>query len=189
MLKTLLSISLLLALTACASASAKSPSDRPALEVPPPPPRVIEPPPPVEAPADPVGDLPPATPAAPPKPKPQPRESGRETAKPEPKSETPAEAPQPAPTPPVQAPESQLRMPGSADGAEAARQIAEILDRARKLLSAVNFRNLVGERLKAFNEAKEFMKGAEDAVQKQNYIYARSLADKAEKLARELQGR
>ncbi len=188
MIKKLSVFALLLPMAACASASAKSPADRPALEVPPPPPRVIEPAPPIEAPPEPVGDLPAATPTAPAKPRPLPREgAAREPAKPEPKPETPVEPP----APPVQtpAPESQLRMPGTADGAEAARQVGEILDRARKALSTINYKVLSGELQKAYNEAKEFMKGAEDAVQKQNYVFARSLADKAEKLARELQGR
>ena len=189
MLKKLLLLALLAPLAACASASAKSPAERPTLDVPPPPPRVIEPAVPVETQPEPVPDLPAATPTAPPKPRPQPRES-REPAKTEPKPEAPVE---PVPAPPVAQPqtpaESPLRTPGTADGAEAGRQVREILDRARASLGAVNFQTLSEERRKAYNESKDFMKGAEDALKKQNYVFARSLAEKAEKLARELQGR
>ncbi len=188
-MKILLLLALVLPLAACASASAKSPSDRPALEVPSPPPRVIEPAAPIEAQPEPVADLPSATPTAPAKPRPQPREGGtRETVKPEPKPEVPAEPSQGPPVPPTP-PESQLRTPGTADGAEAARQVREILDRARSALGTINYQTLTDERRKAYNESKDFMQGAEDALKKQNYVFARSLADKAEKLARELQGR
>ena len=189
-MKKLLWLALVLPLAACASASAKSPADRPALDVPPPPPRIIEPAAPVEALPEPVPDLPAATPTAPPKPRPQQRDGTRDPAKAEPKQETPAEPPQgpPVPPPPMP-PESQLRTPGTADSAEAARHVKEILDRARGLLGTIRFQTLTDERRKAYNESKEFMQGAEDALKKQNYVFARSLAEKAEKLARELQGR
>jgi hypothetical protein len=192
MIKKALLFALLVAAAGCASASAKTPSDRPTLEVPPPPPRVIEPAAPIEAPPEPVADLPAATPTSPARPRPQSREGGtRESVKTEPKPETTAEPPpQPQPVPPVQTPpESQLRTPGTADGAEAARQVKEILDRTVKSLSSIDYRVLSGERRKAYDEAKEFMRNADDALKKASYVLARSLAEKAEKLTRELQGR
>jgi hypothetical protein len=42
---------------------------------------------------------------------------------------------------------------------------------------------------KAYNEAKLFMQGAEGALKESNFELARELAGKAEKLAKELQGR
>ncbi len=191
MIKKVVLLALLLAAAGCASASAKSPADRPALEVPPPPPRVIEPAAPVEAQPEPVGDLPAVAPAVPARPRPPTREgTAREPVRTEPKPEAPADPPQGPPAPATQtAPESQLRIPGTGDGAEAARQVREIIDRAGKVLSTIDYRVQTDQRRKAYDEAKEFMQGAEDALKKANYVFARSLAEKAEKLARELQGR
>src|SRR5674476_555257 len=87
----------LVPLAGCASAQAKTPVERPNLEVPPPPPRVIEPVTTSEpTPPDPVGELP-ANPATP---RPRPSTPQREPVKREPaKTEPPVEAtPRPRPS-------------------------------------------------------------------------------------------
>jgi hypothetical protein len=57
------------------------------------------------------------------------------------------------------------------------------------MLGGVDYQSLRDERRKAYDQAKEFIQGAETALKEQNFVFARSLAEKAEKLARELQGR
>src|SRR5881227_370335 len=68
---------------ACASAQAKSPADRPTLEVPPVPPRVIESKPIAPPPPEPVEDLPPVAPLPPrARTTPPPRDTARAEPKP-----------------------------------------------------------------------------------------------------------
>ena len=57
------------------------------------------------------------------------------------------------------------------------------------MLSKVDYRRLNGDRQKAYNEAKMFMQESEEALKNTNHIFARSLAEKAERLAKELQSR
>jgi hypothetical protein len=189
MLKKLVLFAVLAGSLACASASAKAPPERPALEVPPPPPRAIEPVV-VSEPEqpEPVADLP-APPPATPRPRPQPKDTARDQGKSEAKPETPSEQPVAPPAVAPAPPQSQLRTPGTADAAEAARQVREVLDRTTRMLNTIDYRVLSSERQKAYNEAKEFMRGAEAAIKESNYVFARSLADKAEKLAKEIQTR
>jgi hypothetical protein len=175
---------------ACVTTRAATPATRPALEVPPVPPRVIEPAPAPPAPTpELVADLPPA-PAPPPRPKPAGRETGpRETAKPEPKPpENPTAETIPAtqPTPPAAVPP--LRTARTADGAQVERQIRDILGRASSLLGRVNYQKLTPERRKAYDQAKQFGEGAELAIKDGKFEYALELAEKAETLAKELQG-
>lgn len=190
-MRRLLLVALLVPLAACASVRAKVPADRPTLDVPPPPPRVIEAAVPPETEPEPVADLPPTPTSPPARPRPS-RE--RETAKPEVKPEGPVETPappQPVPAVPTPPP-SQLRTPGTADpagAAEAARQVNEVLGRANRMLGGVDYQTLKDERRKAYDQAKEFIQGAETALKEQNFVFARAQAEKAEKLARELQGR
>lgn len=179
-----------LATSACSTAQAKGPTTRPALEVPQPPPRVVEAmpaetPPPIE----PVADLPPPpTASSRPRPQPSSRESAsREAAKTEPKPETPPAAQEAAaPTTPVP-PAPQIRTP--ADNSETARQVREILDRANKGLSTVDYRVLTPQRKESYDSAKQFIQLAEEAVRVSNFQYAKFLAEKADTLAKELQGR
>jgi outer membrane biosynthesis protein TonB len=189
-MKRLLLLALMIPAGACASASAKTPADRPALEVPPPPPRVIEPLPSTDiSPPEPVADLPaaPSTTTSRPRQQPSRETTPRESPKPVAQPETPPEtAPAPQPVVPVPAPQSQLRTPGTADGAEAARQVREVIDRTTRALGSVDYRTLSGAQRKAYDDAKEFMQQAEGAIKEANYVFARSLADKAEKLARGL---
>jgi outer membrane biosynthesis protein TonB len=167
---------------ACASAQAKSPPTLPNLEVPPAPPRVIEATPlPEPVQPEPVSDLPPPTPSTP-----RPRPQTRETAKPEPKPETPpAEPPPAAPPAPAVAP---LRTPATADSAEASRQVRDILDRASKTLASINYQRLTSARRAEYERAKLMIKESEAAVKAENFPYARNLAEKADQIAKELQG-
>lgn len=194
MRKALASLALigLIPLVACsATLKAKAAPERPALDVPPPPPRVIEPTPPPEAAPEPVPDLPPAPAPTRPnrtttvRPNPQPPDT-----KLEPKPET---APLEAPTqgPPVQpvAKVPQLVTPQTADAAEAEKNVRATLDRAKVLLSTVNYNPLSNERKKAYNDAKAFIQQAEDAIKQRNYVFAQGVATKAETLANELAGR
>lgn len=171
-----------LASGACASVGAKVPADRPALEVPAPPARIIEPGPRPEPIPEPVGELPP--PPATPRPRPA---APREPARPEPKVEPPPiEAP--PPVAPV-TPPPQLRTSGTADGAEALRQVREILDRANKTLKAIDVRKLQSARREQYNTARLLITQSEDALKASNFDIARNLADKADRIAKELQTR
>ncbi len=167
----------LLPVAACTTVQAKAPVVRPNLEVPPPPPRVIEPAtPPAERQPEPVEDLPP-NPATP---KPRPAAPKTEPAKPEaPKTEPPPETPPPPPLP-------QLRTPNSPD---AGRQVQEIADRALGTLNSIDYGHLTRERRAQYNNAKLLIKQAEDAVKAANFDFAKNLAEKADKIAKELQSR
>jgi hypothetical protein len=177
--------------SACVTGRAQTPTQRPALEVPPPPPRVVEPLPAEPAPPlEPVADLPPATSTSV-RNRPAPRDTGpREAAKPDPKPEPPAaaapETASPAPTTGAN-PAPQIRTPD--DNSETARQVRDILDRASKALASIDYRPLTRQRKESYDTAKRFIQQAEDAIKASNFVYARFLADKADILSKELQGR
>jgi hypothetical protein len=185
MYRALILSAVLLPAAACAAAQAKAPVGPVALDMAPVPPRVIDPAPLPEPAMIPLIEelpLPPATPA-PPKPRPQPRE--RVEAKPEAKPE-PAE-PDPVIPPPALVPP--LRTGTSANGPEADRQIKEILGRANRLLEGVD-RNSLSEDGKAnFDSAKDSINRAEEALRASNWVLARSVADRAENIAKRLGGR
>ena len=167
--------------TACRTTRAETPVERPNLDVPPPPPRVIEPAP-VEPPPEPVADPPATTPALPaPKPKP----SAPSAPKPEAKPETPTETPPPV----AAAPPTQLRTPGMPEGPEAERQIRGILNRAEGMLKKTDYRTLPRERKTSYDTAMRFLQEGDRELRAANYVLAKELAEKAEKLAKELQSR
>jgi outer membrane biosynthesis protein TonB len=180
--------------SACASAAAKAPADRPALNVPAPPPRVLEPP--AELEPEPVSELPtpPTTTPAATRPNRQ-RESKNNNAaeaKPETKPETkPAEvtAPPPEPAAPPAAPPAQLRTPQTADPSGAAKNVQATIDRARSSLNSINYATQSDERKKAYNDVKRFIVQAEDAMKQGNFVFGQAVAAKAETLARELAGK
>jgi hypothetical protein len=175
----------LAASAACASAQAKSPAERPNLEVPPVPPRVIEARIPEPAPPQLVEELPPVAPL-PPRPRSQP--APRETAKVEPKPPEPAVTDQPAAAP-VAPPVPQLRTPGTVDDAEATRQVHDVIERAKRTLGSIDYGRLTTERRKQYDSAKLMVTQSEDALKGSNFDFARNLAEKADRLAKELQGR
>ena len=179
--------------SACASAAAKAPVDRPAMNVPAPPPRVLEPP--AELDPEPVGDLPspPTTTPTTSRPNRQ-REKNNNTAeaKPEVKPEAkPAEVtpPPPEPAAPPAAPPAQLRTPQTADPSGAAKTVQATIDRARASLNSINFGAQSDERKKAYNDVKRFINQAEDAMKQGNFVFGQAVAAKAETLARELAGK
>jgi hypothetical protein len=188
-LATALALSALIGLSsACAATRAQTQEPRPPLEVPPVPPRVVEAVLPPQTPQlEPVGELPTTPAPSPVRPRPTTREPARE-----PKSEvkTPETVTEPAvtaaaqPTPTV----PPLRTARTADGAQAERQIRDIIGRANGLLGRVDYRKLSAERRKAYDQAKQFIEGAEGAIRDSKFEYALELADKAETLAKELQG-
>ena len=183
-------------LSGCASLSAKGKApELPAMNVPPPPPRVIQPTP--EPLPEPVADLPPAPPNAnaprggsrPPASRP-PAQAEAPKADPKP-VEPPPPAPQepaPAPTTPIP-PSAQLRTPQTADTNNSEKAIGATVVRARELLKNVDYRILNSERKKAYDDANRYMRQAEDAVKEGNLVFALSLANKAETLAKELAGK
>jgi hypothetical protein len=175
----------------CTTTKAQTRVDMPALEVPAPPARTIEPVPAETAAPEPVNDLP-SAPATPPRSRPQ-RDTNANRGEAKPPTETkPPETPPAAvdPGPPVTVPPApQLRTPEESDPAQSERQIRDIVGRANGLLSKVDYRKLNGDRQKAYNEAKMFNQQAEEAIKTGNLVFARNLAEKAERLAKELQGR
>ena len=173
-----------LAGAACTTTRAATPVDRPALEVPPPPPRVVTPLPTSPPQLEPVQELGPGLPAVA-KPRPQ-----RETSsqKPDPKAEETKPVDPPPVAPPVQQPAPQLRLPENSDSPQAG-QIQEAINRARAILNKVDYERLPAAARKAYNESKIFADQAAEELKNNNLAIAKTFADKAERLAKELQGR
>lgn len=173
--------------SACVTARAATPADRPALDVPDPPARVVAqlptPEPPLPA-LEVVDDLPTGTkPSSPPRTnKPAPKDPPKPEVKPDPPPTT--EAP-----PPAQPPAPQLRTPEAGDAGAASRQIRDSVERTRRSLGQINRASLPVLRQKAYDDAQSFVKQAEEQLNAKNLVFARELADKAERLAKELTGR
>ena len=190
-MRTIAHVSLLMALSvaggsACLTTRAQTPVDRPALEVPAPPERLVPQvpaPDPVSPPIEPVEDIP-VKPSSPTKPKPQAKPP--ETQKPENKPETPPPADPPPATQPA-AP--QLKLPETADAGVISRQIRDTVERTRRVLGQTQRASLSAVRQKAYDDAQLFVKQAEDALNLKNVALAKELAEKAERLAKEIQSR
>jgi uncharacterized membrane-anchored protein len=73
--------------------------------------------------------------------------------------------------------------------ATADRRIRDSLRSTESTLNTIDYKKLKPERQSAYNQAKSSMEGAEAALKAQNFELAKEMADKAEKLAKELQGR
>ena len=165
----------------CVTSRAQIPEPPPALVVPPVPPRAIEPPvivePPVEPP--PVEPLPaPVTTSKPPRPRPA-------ADKPDPKQEPPPDSGATLPTP---APVAPLRSAATPSGPEATKQIREILDSTQKMLDKVDPASLASDDRKAnFEQAKAFLRQADDALKKEELTQARLFAERAQNIAKQLQ--
>jgi hypothetical protein len=186
MKRALFFLLLTVSVTACSSSRAQVRiDDAPTLVVPPVPPRVIEPVPSTEPhPIEPVPDLPTTAAVDPPKSKAPTRDRNAEKpgSKPESLPET-SPAPPPQPVPP-------LRTSGSPVGPEIAQQqVRDVLDRARKTLSTINYEQLTQERKDNYEAAKNFITEAEAALKANNYVQAKALADRAENTAKLLSGR
>jgi outer membrane biosynthesis protein TonB len=165
---------------ACATSKAQVLDQPPSLVVPPVPPRAIEPPMIAEAP--PTEPLPevvaaPTTTAKP---------SGRanRTAKPEPE---PKPEPVEPPPPTMPAPVAPLRTAATPSGPEAARQIRDALERANAVLNRVDVQKLSEDRKANYKAAKNYIEQASDALKKDDLALARSFAERAENIAKQLE--
>ena len=174
--------------SACITGRAQTPTDRPALDVPDPPARVVAQvpaPEPTPAPIDPVDDLgaanKPASPTRTNKPPVRP-----DPPKADPKPETPPATTDPPQTAP---PTPQLKLPGAADQDVVSRQLRDQVERTRRTLGAINRARLPARLQRTYDDAQGFVKQAEDALNARNLVFAKELADKAERLAKELQSR
>jgi hypothetical protein len=109
---------------------------------------------------------------------------------PDPAAETPVEDPQRAraegaepattPAPPL------LRTRETANDAEAARKVQDVLRRAEQNLAKVNYRGLSANGRKDADTARRFITQAGDALEKRQLTFAASLAEKAEQLSTSL---
>ena len=184
----MLSVLALVSASACATTKAAMPVERPALIVPPPPPRVITPMPlPEVQPAPEPAESPAATSKPASRPPRQQSQAAKDTAKtdpkPEPVPEVPVNPPVATPPPP------QLRMPEGNDTAATARQARDTIERTRRVLNGIDPARLNSVLQKALTDAKAFTTQAEEALNAGNVVFAKELAEKAERLAKELQGR
>jgi outer membrane biosynthesis protein TonB len=166
----------------CATATAKSAAESPALEVPPPPPRTIEhvdtePPPPATLPDEPSRPAPAAPPRRPPPPT---REA--------PKTEPPVAPPPPADAKPAEPPKTLQTTSAEEEGRED-QQIRALLQRASNDLKRIDYRRLSVDARTQYDTAKRFVTQAENALRAKNLVFARTVADKAAALAAQLAGK
>ena len=188
-------LALMVALTgvaACSKAKPRVEPARPALVVPEPPPRVVIASPEPAAPtADTDAAGTPITPAARPARRPtRPAVAKPDAPKDDPKPEVPApkvEETEPPPASPEPAP--QLRTPQTADEVQSERRVRETLGKATKALQGVDYSALNPDAKSQYDTAKRFIAQAEQALRTQNYVFASSLADKADTLSQGLLGR
>ena len=177
----------ILASGACVTTTGEPVVQRPPLEVPPAPPRVITPlplpePPPVEMPPEETGAA--TKPPAPARPRPQ--ANNKPEAKP---PEPPPVEPPPVTPPPPTPPAPTLSTPPQGDANAVSRQIRDSVERTRRALDKIDYQTQTRDRKKAYDDAKLFATQAEEAINAANLVFAKELADKAERLAKELQGR
>jgi hypothetical protein len=108
-------------------------------------------------------------------------------------AETPVEDPQRAraegaePVAPTPAP--LLRTRETANDAEAAKKVQEVLRRAEQNLAKVNYRGLTANGRQQADTARRFITQAGEALEKRSYVFALSMADKAEALSTALANR
>ena len=174
---------------ACTTARAAKPVERPALEVPPPPPRVIAP---LPLPGLPPVDFVPESPTnnSPSSPRSRAKSEKPEASKPDQKPETPPTPTDPPPTVPPQQPSTPaLRIPESADNTQLQNQIRAQIATARGILDKTDYGPLKQPLKNAYDQAKNFVSEAEAALKTGNLVYAKEVAEKAERLAKELQNR
>jgi len=173
----------------CAKAQPETVPDGPPLAMPLPPARIFAP---LEVPLE-------AAPAIPPEDVPVTAEAPRAT--PRPPARRPAAAaqetrtePEPAPPAAVTAPPAapdpsrELRPTTSVADAAAERQVRELLQRAARDLSRVDYRRLSNDGRSQYEQSKRFSDQAEEALKERNFVFAATLADKAATLAAQLGG-
>lgn len=171
-------------LTACAKAkAAELVPDGPPLAMSVPPPRVITPVEQVVI-AEPLP--PPAPePAAAPPPRPAARPPARVESKPEPA--TPATPPTPPPT--ASAEPREVRSVPAAAAASEERKVRDLMTRASRDLTRVDYQKLSSEGKSNYEQSKRFSEQAEQALKEKNFVFAMASAEKAATLAAELAGR
>ena len=171
----------------CIRAQAKSAPEGPPLDVPAPPARIVAPmdEPIVPAPTEP--HEPASAPAS---------SSRRPPRRSQPTTSEPAQRPDPSPVPetvpqatappePVNTtPAPTLRAPGSAE-----KPIRDLVVRAQRDLSRVDYAKLSEAGKTQYEQSKRFAEQAEIALKDQNFVFAQTLAEKAVKLAAELSDR
>lgn len=165
-------------LAACAKARAASVPDGPPLSVPQPPERVLAP---VDVPA-PVAVAAPAPeppPAAAPAPRTPPRPAPREAE----------QRPQPAPPAATQPEGPRDLRPAAANNAATERAVRDVLVRANRDLSRIDYGRLTTDGRAQYEQSKRFSQQAEQALKERNLVFAATLAEKAATLAAELLGR
>jgi hypothetical protein len=96
-----------------------------------------------------------------------------------------AEGAEAAATPPAPL----LRTRETANDAEAARKVREVLSRAEQNLAKINYRALTANAKAQADTAKRFITQAGDALEERKFTFAQSLADKAEALSTSLVNR
>lgn len=175
----------LLAVSGCIRAQARTAPELPPLDVPAPPPRQIEPriveAPPLVPLADEPARITPVRPATPP---PRPDPARAETARPE----VAADAAKPVEEPPKAAPVELKTMPAD-KASDFERAIRAQISGAIARLSRVDYQQLSADRKATYNEAKSFVSQAEEALKVKNLPFASTVADKAVTLATQLIGR
>jgi hypothetical protein len=175
----------------CAKPKPAVEPELPPLEAPPPPPRLL--PPLVGGPIETPAVAPPPTeagrPPAPARRRPEgPRGGDNGAARQEPR---PADGPKTEPlgdatrppeeiAPPERAPILQLA-PAESDANEEA--IQQVLSRATRDLGRVDYRALSPDAKAQYDTAKRFMVLADQAIKDRNFVFARTLADKAAAIA------
>jgi hypothetical protein len=186
---TLLAAALaIVSLTACTRAQAKVVLEPPRLDVPQPPPRVIETvaadprPLPPELPAGAPADIPPAAPAPP-----------ANTAVARPESSRPQEPPRTEVSPPSEPAGPKQAAPLRAVPAQQEvrleAEIRKLMSTASSSLNRIDYQALPASERKQYDFAKSFIVEAESQLKAKNLTYARSLANTAATLARELSSR
>jgi hypothetical protein len=167
-----------MAATGCAKALAEAAPDGPPLRVPAPPARLLGPvgdPPPL-----PAEVLVPAVPmVAPVAPRPP-------TLRPAPITPDVELRPEPVVPEPVVADKRELQ--AAPNVAVAERTVRELLARATRDLSMVDYGRLTLDGKSQYDQSKRFAQQAEQALGDRNYVFAGTLADKAAALAVELLG-
>ncbi|MDE3153985.1 MAG: hypothetical protein KGN76_02735 [Acidobacteriota bacterium] len=167
---------LALALGGCARLHARTEPAIPPLALPPAPPHDVTPAPLPSSPG-PVG---PGAGASEPAKKPVPDEPvERRRTRPAPAAEPPAH---PAAQPPM------LQTAPAASMPQAAQRIRETLAKAGSDLGQVDYQSLSTDAKAQYDTARRFIRQAEEALSAGNYVFARSLADKAAVLAALLHG-
>ncbi len=165
-------------LTGCARIHARTEPALPPMVTPAPPPHEVAPAPvPAPAPSGPEEDV-----------KARPQPPVHRPARPEPAEPSPAIGSRPSGTKSAAPPAPTLQTAPSATDDATVRGIRDTLSRAGTDLGQVDYRSLSADAKAQYQTARRFIRQAEEALKTHNYVFARSLADKAAVLAALLQG-